>query len=35
MAWKKYKKIAWFVGIWLAGVLALGIVAMLIKSAIL
>ncbi|MFT6928342.1 MAG: hypothetical protein ACJAZP_003993 [Psychromonas sp.] len=35
MAWKKCKKLAWFVGIWLAGVLALGIVAMLIKSAIL
>jgi hypothetical protein len=35
MAWQKWKKIAWFVGIWLAGVLALGIVAMLIKSTIL
>jgi len=35
MAWKKWKKLAWFVGIWLAGVLALSIVAMLIKSVIL
>ncbi|MBA6292815.1 DUF2474 family protein [Colwellia sp. MB3u-70] len=35
MAWQKWKKLAWFVGIWLAGVLTLGIVAMLIKSVIL
>ncbi|WP_160062745.1 DUF2474 family protein [Psychromonas sp. L1A2] len=35
MAWKKYKKLAWFVGIWLSSVLALGIVAMMIKSVIL
>ncbi|TWX64039.1 DUF2474 family protein [Colwellia sp. C1TZA3] len=35
MALQKWKKLAWFVGIWLAGVLALAIVAMLIKSAIL
>jgi len=35
MALDKCKKLAWFFGIWLAGVLTLGIVAMLIKSAIL
>jgi len=35
MAMNKYKKLAWFIGIWLAGVLALFVVAMLIKSVIL
>ncbi|MDN2662684.1 DUF2474 family protein [Psychromonas sp. 14N.309.X.WAT.B.A12] len=35
MALNKYKKLAWFIGIWFAGVLALFVVAMLIKSVIL
>ena len=35
MMLNKYKKLAWFVGIWLSGVLTLGVVAMLIKLAIL
>ena len=35
MAGKKWQQLAWFVGIWLAGVVLLSVVAMIIKSAVL
>jgi hypothetical protein len=35
MAGKKWQQIAWFVGIWLAGVVLLSGVALIIKSVIL